>query len=83
MVGEFITHRVVYSWNKLPESVTNASTLLGLKKSLTTYSNDILESDFNVNDTCTHGFMFVSVHFVDNVRNVKTNRGWNYWAYTA
>ena len=46
-------NRVVYSWNKLPESVKNASTLLGIKKSLTTYFNDILESNFNVNDTST------------------------------
>ena len=42
-----------FSWNKLPESIKNASTLLGFKKSLTTYFNDILESNFNVNDTCT------------------------------
>ena len=46
-------HRVVYSGNKLPENVKNASTLLGSKKSLTTYFNDIVESNFNVNDTCT------------------------------
>ena len=25
--------------------------------------------------TPAHEFMFVSVHYVDNVRNVKTNRG--------
>ena len=49
----FILTRVVYSWNKLPESVKSASTLLGFKKSLTTYFNDILESNFNVNNTCT------------------------------
>ena len=47
-------NRVVYSLNKLPrERVKNASTLLGFKKSLTTYFNDILKSNFNVNDTCT------------------------------
>ena len=46
-------NRVVYSWNKLPESVKNASTLLGFKNSLIIYFNDILESSFNVNDTCT------------------------------
>ena len=50
---KFYFNRVVNSWNKLPESVKNASTLLGFKKSLTTYFNDILESNFNVNDTCT------------------------------
>ena len=50
---KFYFNRVVYSWNKLPESVKNASTLLGFKKSLTTYFNDILESNFNVNDSCT------------------------------
>ena len=43
---------VVYSWNKLSESIKNANTLLDFKKSLTTYFNDILESNFNVNDTC-------------------------------
>ena len=47
----FYFNRVVYSWNKLPESVKNASTLLGFKKSLTTYFNDILEYNFIVNDT--------------------------------
>ena len=35
------------------ESVKSASTLLGFKISLTTYFNDILESNFNVNNTCT------------------------------
>ena len=50
---KFYFNRVVYSWNKLPESVKSASTLLGFKKSLTTYFNDILESNFNVNNTCT------------------------------
>ena len=50
---KFYFNRVVYSWNKLPESVKSASTLLGFKKSLTTYFNDILESNFNVNNICT------------------------------
>ena len=36
-----------------PRVLKNASTLLGFKKCLTTYFNDILESNFNVNDTCT------------------------------
>ena len=48
-----MSNLVVYSWNKLPESVKNTSTLLGFKKSLITNFNDILESNFNVNDTCT------------------------------
>ena len=46
-------NRVVYSWNKLHEIVKDANTLLCLKKSLIIYLNDILESNFNVNDTCT------------------------------
>ena len=50
---KFYFNRVVYSWNKLPENVKSASPLLGFKKSLTTYFNDILESNFNVNNTCT------------------------------
>ena len=31
--------------------------------------------------TPAHGFKFVSVHYVDNVRNVKTIRGGMYTAY--
>ena len=65
---------VVYSWNKLSGSVKNASTLLDFKKSLTTYFNDILESDFNLKDTCTWVHV-CKLHYVDNARNVKTNRG--------
>ena len=45
----------LYIWNKISESVKHANTLglLGFKKSLMIYFNDILEFNFNMNDTCT------------------------------
>ena len=46
-------NRVVYSWNKLPESVKMQAHYLVFKESLTTLFTDILKSNFNVNDTCT------------------------------
>ena len=67
-------NKFVYSSNKLPESVKNASTLLGFKKNLTTYLNDILKSDFNLNDTCTWVHV-CKCAYVDSARNAKTNRG--------